>query len=163
MVEVESTSVPITASVSFPDTSGGTPGFALFTANNLPPYPQGPFTITQAMLRASITTQAGKGMIGFGEKHEQTFSSDKRYARVWLKLNDAFPSSIFRVRFNVTLGPEPVLAKVKAGTVARGKMRAGLHTDAVPLGSSKTADRGTGATTTDYRINPSTLEVTGPF
>lgn len=167
MLETASNNEVIT-SVDFPDMSGGTPGFAMVDTTTPSSYPNGPFTISPANLQGRLTTLAGQGLIGFGERHDQLFPSDLAYVRVWLKFTQALPSSTFRVRFRCRAEVlEVASVRVRAQTVARGRMRAGLSTSAVPFGSvagDLVLIGSTGVTVvTDFRIDPVSLRVTGPF
>jgi hypothetical protein len=156
-----STSVPFAAGVTntvkvdFPNQAGGTPGFNLIPAPGS--FPSDPHTVTASDLSHRLITGAGAPVTGFGTK------SGPNNSQVYLKLDKFFPTSVFGVRVSITRsGTVHSNTLIKIGTIKSSGMKAGLVTP-IPLFSSQQALSLSGNGTFNFSVNPSTLQVTGPF
>lgn len=162
--------------LTFPDQSGGTPGFALIASNIVKPsFFSGVHAVTTADLHGNLTTLAGAHMTGFGVRNlpGSLFPGSIMNCQLWIKLDDHMPKSPFRLRFhyftNDTFGSGDIESFVVA--TVRNRLKRGFRitralTFPQPLAGSAaellyvTSD---GDLTFDFRISPSSLQVTGPF
>lgn len=162
--------------LTFPDQSGGTPGFALVAANIVnPPFFPGVHVVTVADLHGNLTTSAGAHMTGFGVRNLPSSLSPGSLmnCQLWIKLDAYMPKSPFRLRFhyftNDTFGSGDIENFVVA--TVRNKLKKGFRIAASltfpqPLAgsASKLLDvTSDGDLTFDFWVSPSTLQVTGPF
>lgn len=152
----------VTVKVTFPDMSGGTPGFTYWNANAPATYPAGPLPITAALLKARLRTDAGASFSGFGEI---ITVGARNFVRQWIKLDNEMPKSTFRVRFDIKFtGGLGSTASLRVSTVQKNTMKPGLKTNTVAFGPSDEVHPNSTSTGNpyDFRVNPSTLAVTGP-
>lgn len=156
----------VTVKVTLPDQSGGTPGWTLWLAKVPAPYPVGPRNITAALLKGRVQTDAGASFTGFNERVNVGGAppSGRDYVRIWIKLDKEMPTSPFRVRMDIVFtGGLGTKASLQVATVQKGKMKAGLNTNAVPIGSLGEVLTGSNTGSPfDFRVNPSTLAVIAP-
>lgn len=159
--------------VSFPDQSGGTPGFNVITASvPLAALKPAPYQVTAASMIATLTTLAGAGLTGFGVRG---FTNDPGRgpvnAALYIKLDNKMPSSPFRVRVHyITSNPLSGSGDGEVFTVTtlRNMKRAVLS---APLPDALGTVVSTQAAVTetddhertfDFLVHPDTLQVDEP-
>lgn len=162
-----------TFEIDFPDQAAGTPGFITVdttgTTINFAPYlfpkssPFGPYIVRASDLAQKLRTNAGAQVTAFGVKGVATATG----TLMLFQLNSQFPSSTFRVRVRLNGPIGTALIFVNCFTVARNWLKAGRSfrdSSEISAASRQECTWESGASgPTDFRIDPSSLAVTGPF
>lgn len=163
----------MTVTVTFPDQAGGTPGYTMVTANvPLASMHSAPYRVTANDLQATMRTDAGAGLTGFGVKGFTSFGPGHSVCALYIKLNQAMPKSPFRVRVNVLMAPVThgtgdiqtfsvaTVRNIKPGLLSTAPLNDAIMTE-VDFKSGAT-ETGTVDGTFIFRVHPSSLQVDDP-
>lgn len=155
--------------VSFPDMSGGTPGFSVIALNTpLASLKPAPYRVTSASMQLPLRTAAGAGLTGFGVRGLTNGARGLLNTQLYIRINDALPRSPFRVRMHyftdigsgtgdIEVFNVATLKNMKATTLSGGFLPDELGTT-VSL-SSITTNTGDNDRTFDFTVHPDSLQV----
>lgn len=161
---------PVTMQTDFTDQAGGTPGIKTYDgltptpAMHIIPFAQLPFGhLLPQLLKATIRTGAGSTLDGFGVSGDPA-EFPVPDTSIYIRLDNKMPATTFGIKvtiqFQFDRGPstaqDMVVKTLKAtkGTTDPSKM---------DVASFKFASAPHLGAVRSFRINPHTLEVTGPF
>lgn len=150
---------------NFNDTANGSPGFTLVTGGGTSPFPPGgpgpvDHTFTNADFTHGLKTGGGAPMVGIGIGYGQGGGSN---IGTTMALNlSKFPSRVFKVSFSIQFVPSFAANNVvSVGTVK--KLKAGDHLSTLLYDSQQQTDATFNGGSAVFKVDPKTLQVTGPF